>query len=331
VQIQSHWKDKLKVLITRNIPQIGIRLLQDHFDIEFNNTSRTFSRNELKHKIKDVEAVLCLLTDPMDQEIIDDAPKLKIISNHAVGYDNVDVSYATRKGIAVTNTPGVLTDATADFTWTLLLSVARNIIVGDDITRKGEFQGWDPLFLLGADIAGKTLGVIGAGRIGTAVAERSAGWRMSILYFDSTANYHLEEKFNARKVSLATLLKESDFVTIHLPLSDETTHLIGQNELEMMKSTAYLINTARGAIVDEKALVQALQEKRIAGAGLDVYENEPALADGLRKMKNAILAPHIGSATIATRNKMAEIAARNIINILKGKKPVSIVNPEVLK
>jgi D-3-phosphoglycerate dehydrogenase len=321
----------LKVLITRNIPQVGLKLLQEHFEIEFNDTSRTLSRNELKNKIKDVDAVLCLLTDQIDQEIIDAALKLKVISNHAVGYDNVDVPYATRKRIAVTNTPDVLTDATADFTFTLLLSVARNVVIGDEIIRKGEFRGWDPLFLLGADIVAKTLGIIGAGRIGTAVAERSAGWNMNIVYFDSSTNHHLEEKFSARKVSLETLLEESDFVSIHLSLSKKTTHLIGKKELEMMKTSAYLINTARGAIIDEKALVQALREKKIAGAALDVYENEPALADGLAGMKNAILAPHIGSATIATRNKMSEIAAKNIVNILKGGKPVSIVNPEVLK
>lgn len=320
----------MKVLITRNIPKIGAELLQAHFDVEWNATGETLPRPVLKNKIRDVDAVLCLLTDRIDREIIDAAPRLKVISNHAVGYDNVDVPYATQKEIAVTNTPGVLTDATADFTWTLLLALARNIIQGDKIVRNGEFSGWDPLFLLGADVAGKTLGIIGAGRIGTAVAERSAGWKMNLLYFDRAANSRLENAFKARKTSLQTLLQEADFITAHLPLSKDTYHLISEKEFDLMKPTAYLINTARGPLIDEAALVRALREKRIAGAALDVYENEPALAEGLKELDNVLLAPHIASATVETRNKMAETAARNIINILQGQNPISIVNPEVL-
>lgn len=297
--------------------------------MDINPASETLSRSMLKEKIKNADAILCLLTDYIDEEIINAAPRLKVISNHAVGYDNVDVAYATQKGIAVTNTPSVLTDATADFAWTLLMALSRKVVQGDKIVRSGKFEGWDPLFLLGADIVGKTLGIIGAGRIGTAVAERSAGWKMSILYFDNSINSRLETQFNARKVSLQTLLQESDFVTIHLPLSEETKHLIGSRAFEQMKPTAYLINTARGAIIDEGALVQALRQNKIAGAALDVYENEPALAEGLAELENVLLAPHIASATVETRDKMAEIAARNIINILQGQNPFSIVNPEV--
>jgi len=263
---------QLKVLITRNIPRIGIELLREHFEVDINPASETLSRSMLKEKIKNADAILCLLTDYIDEEIINAAPRLKVISNHAVGYDNVDVAYATQKGIAVTNTPSVLTDATADFAWTLLMALSRKVVQGDKIVRSGKFEGWDPLFLLGADIVGKTLGIIGAGRIGTAVAERSAGWKMSILYFDNSINSRLETQFNARKVSLQTLLQESDFVTIHLPLSEETKHLIGSRAFEQMKPTAYLINTARGAIIDEGALVQALRQNKIAGAALDVYE-----------------------------------------------------------
>lgn len=320
----------MKVLITRNIPRIGIELLRNQFEVDINPAGETLPRPMLKERIKNADAVLCLLTDQIDREIIDAAPRLKVISNHAVGYDNVDVAYATEKAIAVTNTPGVLTEATADFAWTLLMALSRKVVQGDKIVRTGKFEGWDPLFLLGADIVGKTLGIIGAGRIGTAVAERSAGWRMKILYFDNSVNPRLETEFNARKVSLQTLLQESDFVTIHLPLSEETKHLISPQAFDWMKPNACLINTARGAIIDEDALVQALRQHKIAGAALDVYENEPALAEGLAELENVLLAPHIASATIETRDKMAEIAARNIIRIFQGQEPVSIVNPEVL-
>jgi len=320
----------VKVFITRNIPPIGIDLLKPHFEVELHASSETLPGEALKRKLKDADAVLCLLTDAITPAVMDAAPKLKVISNHAVGVDNVDVAYATRRGIAVTNTPGVLTDATADFTWTLLLALARNVAAGDAVVRNGRFHGWDPLFLLGADLAGKTLGIVGAGRIGTAVAERSAGWKMKILYFDRAPNPHLENTFHARRVSFPVLLKEADFVTIHLPLSAETTHLLGEPEFALMKPTAYLVNTARGAIIDEAALVRALREGKIAGAALDVYEREPALAEGLAERNNVLLAPHIASATVATRNKMAEIAARNIIHVLHGETPVSIVNPEVL-
>jgi len=320
----------VKVFITRNIPPIGIDLLKSHFEVEHNASSETLPGELLKRKLKDADAVLCLLTDAITPEIMDAAPKLKVISNHAVGVDNVDVAYATRRGIAVTNTPGVLTDATADFTWTLLLALARNVVAGDALVRNGRFRGWDPLFLLGADLVGTTLGIVGAGRIGTAVAERSAGWKMNILYFDRAPNPHLEKTFHARRVSLPLLLKEADFVTIHLPLGAETTHLLGEPEFTLMKPTAYLVNTARGAIIDEAALVRALREGKIAGAALDVYEREPELAGGLAELNNVLLAPHIASATVATRNKMAEIAARNIIHAIHGETPVSIVNPEVL-
>lgn len=320
----------MKVFITRNIPQIGVDLLKQHFEVEANASSQPLPGEALKRKLKDADALLCLLTDAITPELIDAVPNLKVISNHAVGVDNIDVAYATHKGIAVTNTPGVLTDATADFTWALLMALARNVAAGDALIRQGRFPGWDPLFLLGADLVNTTLGIIGAGRIGTAVAARSAGWNMKILYFDRSPNPYLEKTLQARKVTLPILLKEADFITIHLPLSEETTHLLGEPEFSLMKPTTYLVNTARGAIIDEAALVRALREGKIAGAALDVYEREPELTDGLAELKNVLLTPHIASATVATRNKMAEIAARNIIHILQGEAPVSIVNPEVL-
>lgn len=321
----------MKILITRKVPDIAVQLLQAHFEVDLHAGPAPLSAGELHRRVKDAAGMLCLLTDRIDREVIAAAPALRVISNHAVGVDNIDVAGATRRGIAVTNTPSVLTDATADFTWALLLAVARNILAGDRLVRSGAFSGWDPLMLLGADLAGKTLGIVGAGRIGTAVAARSRGWEMDICYFNRSVNQRLEKDLGARRVGLPELLGSADFVTIHLPLSAETTHLIGAAELAMMKPGAYLINTARGAIIDEQALVAALRSGQIAGAALDVFEREPELAAGLAGVENVLLAPHIASATHHTRNQMAEIAARNIINIFQGKPPISIVNPEVLK
>ena len=285
---------------------------------------------ELISHLQGKQGVLCLLHNRFDAHVLASCPELKIISNMAVGYDNIDLAEATRRGIAITNTPGVLSDATADLTWALLLAVVRRVVEGDHIVRSGAFQGWDPLFLLGWDLKGKTLGIVGAGRIGTAVAERSLGWKMRILYVNRKRNNFLEEKLGAQKVDLPTLLKESDFITLHVPLTPETHHLIGQKELQLMKPTAFLINTARGPVVDEKALYQALKEKRIAGAALDVFENEPHITPGLADLPNVVLTPHIGSATVETRNRMAEMAAQNLIRFFQGQPPVSIVNPEVL-
>lgn len=321
----------MKILITRKVPEIAVQLLQAHFEVDMNAEPAALGSGELKQRVKDAAGILTLLTDRIDREILDAAPALQVISNHAVGVDNIDVASATRRGIAVTNTPSVLTDATADFTWALLLAASRNILAGDRLVRSGKFSGWDPLMLLGADLTGKTLGIVGAGRIGTAVAARSRGWEMDICYFNRSVNRRLEAEMGARRVDLPELLRSADFITIHLPLSAETTHLIGAAELAMMKPGAYLINTARGAIIDEQALVTALRAGRIAGAALDVFEREPDLAAGLAELDNVLLAPHIASATYHTRNQMAEIAARNIINIFQGKPPVSIINPEVLK
>ncbi|MBM4086523.1 MAG: D-glycerate dehydrogenase, partial [Planctomycetes bacterium] len=275
--------------------------------------------------------VLCLLTDTIDAEVLDAAKGAKIFANYAVGFNNIDVKAATERGILITNTPGVLTDATADMAWALLFSAARRIVEGDKYTRAGKFKGWSPMLFLGGDITGKTLGIVGAGRIGAAMARRSVGFKMKVLYCDPTRNEELERELGAKQVDMPTLLKESDFVSVHVLLTPATRHLIGEKELGMMKPTGYLINTSRGPVVDEAALVKALEEKKIAGAGLDVYEDEPKLKPGLAKLPNAVIPPHIASATIWTRGKMAEMAATNLVAALKGERPPNLVNPEVLK
>jgi len=321
--------DKYRVFVTRKILPAGLRLLQEKCDVEVYAGEQAIPRDILLEKVRKIDGLLCLLSDPIDRDIIDNAPSLKVISNYAVGYDNIDVEYASQKGIVVTNTPGVLTDATADLGWALLMSVVRRTVEGDRLVREGNFFGWGPTLLLGQDLKNKTLGIVGAGRIGTAMALRSRGWDMRVLYYDRNRNSFLEEKLGAQKTSLEQLLEESDFVSLHLPLTPETHHLINRQALQRMKTTAYLINTARGAIVDEQALAEALREKRIAGAGLDVYEHEPEVTPELKSLVNVVLAPHIGSATVETRSEMSRIAAVNLLSVLEGKKPPYPVNQEV--
>ena len=245
----------------------------------------------------------------------------------AVGFNNIDVVEATRRGILVTNTPGVLTEATADLTWALILAVARRVADGDRAMRAGEFPGWGPNYMLGGDVTGKTLGLVGPGRIARAVAERSVGFRMPMLYSGRRDSPELDD-LGARRVELAELLGDSDFVSLHVPLGVETTHLIDATALALMKPTAYLINTSRGPVVDESALVAALKAGRIAGAGLDVYEREPMMVEGLADCENAVLLPHLGSATLRTRANMSRIAAENVISVLEGRKPPNLVNPD---
>ncbi len=320
------------VFVTRMIPQPGIDILQKQCDrVDINPEDRVLSKEELIDGVKGRDGVLCLLTDTIDEDVFVAARGVRIFANHAVGFNNIDVKAATRHGIMVTNTPGVLTDATADLTWALILAVARRIVESDSYTRAGKYRGWGPLLLLGESVADATLGIVGAGRIGAAVAERSAGFKMNILYADTGRNEALEKKGKAKRVDLEELLKESDFVSLHVPLLPETTHLIGSRELGMMKKTAFLINTCRGPVVDEKALVEALKSGQIAGAGLDVYENEPLLEPGLTDLDNAVLLPHIGSATVKARTKMAVMAAENLIAGLKDERPPNLVNPDVLQ
>lgn len=322
---------KHKVFITRRIPETGLNLLRKACDVEVYNGEDGISYQLLLEKLKDIEGIITLLSDKIDKNALSQASKLRVVSNYAVGYDNIDVPYATSRGILVTNTPGVLTDATADLSWALLMAVARRIVEGDRLMREKKFNGWSPLLLLGQDLKGKTLGILGAGRIGTAVAERSVGWKMIILYYDRNQNLYLEKTLSAHRASFTELIQQSDFISIHLPLTAETKHLINEQVLQQMKKSAILINTARGAVIDENALVKALENHWIAGAGLDVFENEPEVAPGLERLTNVVLAPHIGSATIQARQEMAKMAAINLIDALEGRLPKFTINPEAFK
>jgi glyoxylate reductase len=319
----------MKIFVTRKIPEPGLKLLRKYHEIQINPYDRVLTKKEIIKGLKGKDGLLCLLTDTIDKEIIESEPKLKMIANYAVGYNNIDIKTATKHKIPVSNTPDVLTDTTAEMAWALLFSVARRIVEADKFTRAGKFKGWAPMLMHGQDVNGKTLGVIGTGRIGTAFALKSKGFDMKVIYYDTNANKELEEKIGAEKVDLYTLLNKSDFISIHVPLLDSTYHIISEEEFKMMKKTAILINTSRGPIVDEQALAKALQNKWIFGAGLDVYEHEPDINKKLLKLDNAILQPHSASATTETRTKMAIIAAENMLMGLKGEMPTNCVNPEI--
>jgi len=316
---------KPKLFITRNIPEPAIKRLEEVFEVEIFPENRAITHGELKEKVRDIDALICLLTDNIDHEIIEAASNLKCISVYAVGYNNIDVETATKHGIVICNTPGVLTETTADLAWALIMSCARRIVEADRFVREGKFQGWEPMLMLGNDIFGKTLGIIGMGRIGRAVAHRALGFDMKVIYYDPQVD---PESLPSDYVSvdLTTLCQNSDFISIHTPLTPKTRHLIGEKEFNLMKPTAILINTARGPIIDEQALISALKENKIAGAGLDVYENEPVIPEELIKLSNVILLPHIGSASYETRTKMALLAAENAIAVIEGKNPPARVN-----
>ncbi|SIO57793.1 glyoxylate reductase [Singulisphaera sp. GP187] len=318
-----------RAFITQPIPEPGPTLVRQAVDdLRSNSEDRVLSSAELSAAVAGCDAVLCLLTDKVDASVLEAAKGCRIFANMAVGYNNVDVAAASRLGILVTNTPGVLTEATADLTWALILGVARRVVEGDAEMRAGRFPGWGPLYMLGGDVTGKTLGLIGPGRIAVAVARRALGFAMPLLYHGRRPSPELDA-LGARHVALDALLAESDFVSLHVPLSAETRHLIDAKALGQMKPTAYLINTARGPVVDEAALVSALKSGRIAGAGLDVYEDEPRMAVGLADCQNALLLPHLGSATHATRAAMSRIAGENLVAALAGRRPPNLVNPEV--
>ena len=305
-------------------------MLRRHFLVKVYPKDQAISRKELLKEVKQCDALLSLLTEKIDREVLNANPKLKVVSNYAVGYDNIDVKAATAKGIIVCNTPGVLEDAVAEHTFALMLALSKRIVEADCFVRAGKYKRWEPMLLLGTELKGKIIGIIGLGRIGAGVAERARrGMGVNVLYHDIKRNKDFEEKYQAKYVSLSELLKKSDFVSLHVPLLPSTRHLIGKEELRLMKKTAYLINTSRGPVVDEKALVEALQKKHIAGVGLDVYENEPKLTPGLTKLKNAVLTPHTASATVEARTAMSELAAQNIIDVLQGRKAKFTVNPEV--
>ena len=328
--------EPMRILMTQLVPEAAIERLRAAIGsglLDINpEPDRIWSKNELIEKLRagNYSALYCMLTNRIDGEIFDSAPGLKIVANMAVGYNNIDVDEATRRGVAVTNTPGVLTDTTADFAWTLLMASARRLVEGDRFLRAGRFHGWGPLMMVGQDVHGKTLGIIGFGRIGRAIAKRATGFDMTVLYYDrNPADAETEKALNARSVSMDEVLSQADYVSLHTDYNPETHHLIGKPELEKMKPTAYLINTARGAIVDEAALVEVLKTGQIAGAGLDVFEKEPDIHPGLLDLENAVLAPHIASASLDTRTAMATMAADNIIAMLSGNKPPNLVNPEI--
>ncbi len=321
------------VAVTRRIPQNGIDLLEQHCDrVDVNPDERSLTRAEFLEMIAGRDGVLTELVNRLDDEAFDVAgSQCKVFANYAVGFNNVDLDAANRRGIVITNTPEVLTETTADLAWALLMASARRIVESDRFLRSGQWDGWGPMQFHGQDICGGTLGIIGAGRIGTATARRSAGFDMSVLYHDEAEAPNAEmAKLGARKVSLEELLTESDFVSIHVPLTDQTHHLIGADELAKMKPSAHIINTARGPVIDEGALVEALRNRTIAGAGLDVFEREPEITPGLTDLDNVVCLPHIGSASGATRAKMAELAANNLLAVLSGERPPTPVNPEVL-
>ena len=322
---------KAKVYVTRLIPQAGLDLLQETCEVAVNPEDRPLTREELLAHVADKHGVIGLMTDRIDAEFFDAAKVLRGYANFAVGFDNIDVAEATRRRMPVSNTPGVLTLATAELAWALLFAVARRIVATDRIMRSGTWPGWGPLQFLGLGVTGKTLGIVGAGRIGTAVALMSRGFGMQVLYTNVSGqeNQTLKAELGARLVSFGELAAESDFISIHTPLTPATRHLVRAETLARMKPTAILINTARGPVIKEDDLVAALSSRRIAGAGLDVYEFEPRMAEGLAELDNAVITPHIGSATTSSRTGMALLAARNLLAMLRGERPESCLNPEI--
>jgi len=321
-----------KVLVTRKIPGGFLeKLSQAGHEVEISEFNRPLLPEELLEKIKGVEGLLCLLTDRIDGDLMDAAgPQLKIISNYAVGFDNIDVKAATDRGIVLTNTPSdEVNEAVAEHTWSLILSLARRVVEADEATRRGGFRGWEPDIFVGVSIIGKTLGIIGLGRIGSMVARRAKGYNMTVLYNKHNPDPEAEKELGVTFAPLDDLLAKSDFVSLHVPLTEETRHMINKETLAKMKKGSFLINTARGQIVDERALVDALKSGHLAGVALDVYENEPNVDPEILVMPNTVTTPHIASATEDARKKMSEQAVMAILDTLAGKKPANIVNSEV--
>ena len=319
-----------QVFVTRAISEVGLEILREVAEVEVWSEQLPPPKSVVIEKVKDCEGLLCLLTDTIDAEVMDAAPKLKVISNYAVGFNNIDIAAATERGIPVGNTPGVLTDTTADLAWALLMAIARRIAEADRYVRARLWKTWEPQLLLGTDVANATLGIIGGGRIGTAVARRANGFNMRILYHDIRRCEDLEEETGAQFVELDDLLREATFVTLHTVLTDETYHMIGARELELIGPDGYLINSSRGPVVDERALYEALKNGTIRGAGLDVTEEEPIAPDNpLLELDNVVVVPHIGSASRETRGKMAVMAAENVIAGLRGEPLPNCANPEV--
>lgn len=315
----------MKVFITREIPSKAYDLLKSkNIDINIYRENKPIPYELLKKEVREADGVISLLTDKFDKEMIDSMNRCRVIANYAVGYNNIDVSYANKKGITVTNTPDVLTNSTADLAMTLVLACSRRLIEGEAMMRKNKFKGWEPKLLLGVELKAKTFGIIGTGRIGTAVARRAAGFGVNILYYDGRENPEIES-MGGKKAALNNLLKRSDIISLHLPLTESTYHLLNKERLNLIKETAVFINTARGEIVEEKELIRMLQQKKLFAAGFDVYENEPSVNPDLLKLNNVVLLPHLGSATTDARNEMAQLAAKNVISVLNGKGAITPV------
>lgn len=318
------------VYVTRKIPERGIYLLREKgHTVTVSEKDGVLTKDELISALKasPYDAVLCLLTDKIDGAVFDAVPSAKIFANYAVGFDNIDMNAAKERGMTITNTPDVLTDTVAEFAFSLMLALAKRIPEADKFTKELKYQGWAPELLLGSDLKGKTLGILGAGRIGSEVAKKARhGLGMNVIYYDVKPNEFIEKDADAQyHDSVEAVLKAADVVSVHVPLLPTTKHLINAERLALMKPTAYLINTSRGPVVDEDALVAALRNNVIRGAGLDVFENEPNLAHGLPELSNAIITPHIASATVETRSKMSEMAANNIAEFLAGNTPPNVV------
>jgi glyoxylate reductase len=315
------------IFLTRRLPDEIMMMLKKRCLLFWNKQDRPLRKAEIVRNAKNKVAIITMLSDPIDAEVIDNCPTLKVIANYAVGYNNIDLAAAKKRGIVVTNTPGVLTETTADLTWALIMAVSRRVVEGDLLVRSGRWNGWSPTQLLGNDVFGKTLGIIGMGRIGQAVARRACGFGMKTIYHSRhPVKPEIERTLEASRLHLAELLKRSDFISLHIPLTTETYYLIGKNQLAKMKKTAYLINTARGAVVDEAALVTVLKKGGLAGAGLDVFETEPKVHKELVQLKNVVLLPHLGSASRDTRIKMGVMVIENIFAVLEGRKAPAQVN-----
>ena len=320
---------KRSIFVTKLIPDSGLTLLKDFADVRIGKATGVMASDDIIAGAADCQGLLVTPSESITKAILDRLKHLTAVSTFSVGFNHIDIAECTRRKIGVGNTPDVLTDATAELAMALILSVARRVVEGDQMVRKQLWRGWEPMDFLGSPITGKTLGIIGAGRIGMRAAQMARGFNMPIIYTSRHPKPDFERTCGAMRVELPELLQQSDFVSIHAPLTPETHHMIGPAQLAMMKPTAFLINTSRGPLVDEEALLEALKNKRIAGCGLDVYENEPSLTPGLAEMSNAVLLPHVGSATMETRSKMAVMAAENLIAALRGVRPPHCVNPEV--
>jgi glyoxylate reductase len=322
---------KPKVFATHSLFDAARQILQEGCEVEYWAKPERPPREEVLRRVKDKEGLVCLLTEKVNDELLEAAPKLRIAANVAVGFDNIDLAACTKRRVAATNTPGVLDETTADFAWTLMMAVARRLAEGEALARSGNWKNWNLDQLVGTDVWGKTLGIVGFGRIGRAMARRASGFQMKVIYSDAVrASEEVEEELRAGYREMNALLTDADFVSLHVPLLPETRGLFDAAKFQRMKPTAFLINTSRGPVVNEEALVAALEGGKIAGAGLDVYEKEPFIHPGLKRA-NVVLAPHMASASLETRTKMACMAAENVVALFKGRRPPNILNPEVLK